>query len=112
MTAAFMRGEVHWVELDPVVGSEISKTRHCVVLSANEINTRRKTVVVVPLTSTSNDPSFPLLIAVPSAGLGTSVRTDQIRCIDKSRLRGHVGRVSQDDLNAISRAITKVLDLH
>ena len=112
MTTAFVRGEVYWVELDPVVGSEMSKTRPCVVLSANEVNTRRKTVVVVPLTSTSNEASFPLLIAVPSAGLGTKAGTDQIRCIDKSRLRGHAGRVSQDDLNAISRAVAKVLNLH
>jgi len=113
MTAATIeRGQVHWVELDPVRGSEIAKTRPCVILSANEINSRRKTVVVVPLTSTPQAASFPLLVAVPSAGASSKVRPEQIRCIDKTRLGGTVGRVSDGDLNQIARAVSKVLGLH
>ena len=113
MTAtAVERGQVHWVALDPVRGSEIAKTRPCVILSANEINSRRKTVVIVPLTSTPQTASFPLLVAVPSAGVNSKVRPDQIRCIDKTRLLGVMGCVSDGDLNLIADAVSKVLGLH
>ena len=45
------RGEVWWVRLDPTLGSEIAKTRLCLILSTNILNERRKTVVVIPLSS-------------------------------------------------------------
>jgi len=62
------RGDVFWVDLEPVRGSEIAKIRPCVILSTNEINRRRRTVVLVPLTSTPEPVAFPLVVAVPSAG--------------------------------------------
>lgn len=105
------RGQVYWVALDPAVGSEMAKTRPCIVLSANEINHRRKTVVIVPLTSTPEPVRFPLLIDVPSAGLGSKARAEQVRNVDKSRLRGLIGHVSDEDLSAISRGVAKVLGL-
>src|SRR5450759_1566986 len=60
-------GEVWWVRLDPTLGSEINKTRPCLILSTNIVNDRRRTVVVVPL-STSPDPGPPLLVPVNCAG--------------------------------------------
>jgi mRNA interferase MazF len=52
------RGEIYWVELDAARGSEISKTRPCVVLSAVEINQHRHTVVILPITTTAS-PAVP-----------------------------------------------------
>ena len=58
------RGDIYWVELDPIRGAEIAKTRPCVVLSASEINLHRKTVIALPLTTTSAAAAPPLLVAV------------------------------------------------
>jgi len=111
MTESTERGSVFWVKLDPVQGSEMATTRPCIILSANEVNRRRRTVVIVPLTSTKEQPSFPLLVEVPSAGEGSKVRTEQLRVVDKSRLRDLMGRVSDEDLSAISRGVARVLAL-
>lgn len=45
------RGNVHWVALDPVIGSELRKTRPCVIVSPDEMNESLRTVIVAPLTS-------------------------------------------------------------
>lgn len=105
------RGEVHWVSLDPTRGSEMAKRRTCVVLSAREINDHRRTVVVVPLTTTDTQPVFPLLVATPSVSASSKVRTEHIRAIDKSRLSGYVTDMADDDLVEIERALCKVLGL-
>jgi len=111
MSAGIQRGQVYWVALDPVRGSEMAKTRPCVVLTANEINRRRHTVVIVPLTSTSETVHFPLLINVPSAGVGSKARTEHIRNVDKSRLGNLIGQVSDADLSDISHGVAKVLGI-
>jgi mRNA interferase MazF len=111
MSASIQRGQVYWVALDPVRGSEISKTRPCVVLSANEINRRRNTVVVVPLTSTPEAVHFPLLINVPSAGIGSKARSEQIRNVDKGRLANLIGKISDSDLDDISHGVARVLGI-
>jgi mRNA interferase MazF len=105
------RGGVYWVKLDPVAGSEIAKTRPCVVLSSNEANQRRKTVVVVPLTSTPELAKFPLLIEVPSAGKESKARTEQIRCVDKGRITEWLGDITESDLIQIGLGVAKVLEL-
>ena len=111
MTALIQRGQVYWVKLDPVRGSEISKTRPCVVLSADEINRRRNTVVIVPLTSTPEPVHFPLVIDVPSAGIGAKARAEQIRNVDISRLASLIGSISDSDLIDITRGVAKVLGI-
>jgi len=57
------RGDVYWVDLDPTKGSEINKLRPCVIISANPINKARRTVIVIPL-STSAQPRPPLVVKV------------------------------------------------
>jgi mRNA interferase MazF len=111
MSSNIQRGQVYWTNLDPVQGSEISKTRPCIVLSANEINRRRHTVVIVPLTSTPEPVHFPLVIDVPSAGIGSKARSEHIRSIDKSRLKSLIGRISDADLDSLSRGVAKILGL-
>lgn len=105
------RGDVFWVDLEPIRGSEIAKIRPCVVLSTNEINRRRHTVVIVPLTSTPERVAFPLVVAVPSAGADSKARSEHIRSVDKTRLQRRIGRVSPDDLLHISRGVGRVLGL-
>ena len=105
------RGEVYWVELDPTRGSEISKTRPCVVLSAVEINQHRNTVVVIPLTTTTSPAVPPLLVATPSAGDTSKARIEHIRAVDKTRLQRKIGNLAAADLSAIENALRVVLRL-
>lgn len=83
--------DIYWVSLDPTRGSEIKKTRPCVIVSPNEMNETLKTVVVVPLTSTVIDWPFRTVITVASGK--SSAACDQLRTIAKERLRDKLGTV-------------------
>tara|TARA_R100000935_G_scaffold7980_1_gene16852 strand:- start:62 stop:385 length:324 start_codon:yes stop_codon:yes gene_type:complete len=72
------------VNLDPTIGSEIKKTRPCVIISPNELNKYLKTIVVVPMTTNLN--KYPTRISVKSNGKKGMMAIDQIRTIDKSRI--------------------------
>jgi mRNA interferase MazF len=64
------RGDIWWINLNPMIGAEIRKRRPCVVLTANEINRVRATPVVI-LLSSSPQAAPPIILAVPSAGLNS-----------------------------------------
>jgi mRNA interferase MazF len=104
------RGEIWWVRLDPTLGSEIAKTRPCVILSGNVFNKLRRTVVVIPLSS-SPEPGTPLLVPVRCDGREVVAVTDQIRAIAKQRLDRRLGDLSSEDLEAIEQGIREVLEL-
>lgn len=80
------RGDVYWVNLDPTTGSEINKLRPCVLVGATPINQARRTVVVVPLSSSATARP-PITITVSCLGKQVTAVCDQIRTIDKSRLK-------------------------
>ena len=108
------RGEVWWVQLDPSLGSqtgsEIGKTRPCVVITSNIANTHRRTVVVIPLIS-SPRASPPLLVPVSCAGRRAVAVVDQIRAVAKERLRERLGTLSLRDLAAVEGGLREVLEL-
>lgn len=104
------RGEVWWVRLDPAQGSEIGKTRPCVVITSDIVNERRRTVVVIPL-STSPIASPPLLVPVTCDGRAVVAVVDQIRAVSKQRFDRLMGTLSATDLAAIEDGITQVLEL-
>ena len=90
------RGEVWWIALDPTVGSEIQKTRPCVIVSPQVMIDSLRTVIVVPLTSRSRAASFrPVVTFRDTNGL---ILLDQIRTVDKSRLRDRMGRLDDGTL--------------
>ncbi len=72
------------VNLDPTQGSEIKKTRPCVIISPDEMNKHLRTVVIAPITSASK--RYPTRIEVSVMGKRGWVVIDQIRTIDKSRI--------------------------
>jgi mRNA interferase MazF len=80
-------------------------------LSATEINQHRKTVVVIPLTTTATPAAPPLLIAIPSTGATSKARIEHIRAVDKSRLQRKLGKLSVQDLHAAEEALRRVLRL-
>ena len=106
------RGNVYWADLDPVRGSEMAKTRPCVVVSATQSNAIRRTVVIVPLTTTTAEPVWPLLIALPSFSSKTRARPEQVRVLDKSRLRKRIDTLDADALLLLDEALAAVLGLH
>lgn len=104
------RGNVFWVNLDPTVGSEIRKKRPCVIIGATPINEARRTVVVIPLSS-SGKPRPPVAIEVQCLGRKAIAVIDQIRAIDKTRLIEQAGNISKDDLKKIDEALKVIIGL-
>ncbi|MEQ8420345.1 mRNA interferase MazF [Arenibacter algicola] len=72
------------VNLDPTIGSEIKKTRPCVIISPNEMNKYLKTIVLAPMTT--NLKKYPTRVSVKHNGKKGMVAIDQIRTIDKTRI--------------------------
>ncbi len=104
------RGEVWWVRLDPTLGSEIKKTRPCLVVSTNILNECRRTVVVVPLSS-SPQASPPLLVPVVCNGRPAVAVLDQIRAVAKERFDCLMGSLSTDHMKAVEDGLRQILEL-
>ena len=78
------RGEVYLINLDPTIGSEVQKTRPCVIVSPNEMNQYIPTVIIAPMTTKIR--SYKTRIEIEFNGKKGQVMLDQIRTIDKQRL--------------------------
>lgn len=104
------RGSVYWVDLEPTRGSEINKLRPCVVISATPVNQARRTVVVVPLSSSAK-PRPPLVIPIHFLGKIVTAVCDQIRAVDKSRLVKADKPLLPKDLYALETGLRQVLSL-
>lgn len=94
------RYEVYWVDLDPTKGAEIKKQRPCVIVSPDELNKHLKTVVVAPLTTQVRD-CYTFRPKVEIAGKKGQIAIDQIRVVDKSRLKGLLDELSSDEEKAL-----------
>lgn len=104
------RGDIFWVDLNPTTGSEINKQRPCVLVGATPINQARHTVVIVPL-STSAKARPPITILVSCLNKQVTAVCDQIRTVDKSRLKVFIGTLSDMDLNSLDDGLRQVLSL-
>ena len=104
------RGEIWWVSLDPTQGSEIKKTRPCVVLTHDTLNQLRRTVVVIPLSSAAR-PHPPITVPVTCQGQPAVAVVDQIRAVAKHRLKSKLEAMTSDDLAAIGKAISTILEI-
>lgn len=98
----FSRFEVYYVNLDPTIGSEIKKTRPCVIISPNEMNHNISTVIIAPITSKLRN--YPTRVPCKIEGKQGQIVLDQIRTVDKIRL---VKRINS--LNKLTQ--TKVLNV-
>ncbi|HEY0200363.1 MAG TPA: type II toxin-antitoxin system PemK/MazF family toxin [Burkholderiaceae bacterium] len=103
------RGEIWLVNLDPTVGSEIQKTRPCVVVSPPELNAHLRTIIVAPMTSKGF--AAPFRVPVLHAGTKGLILLDQVRTVDKARLAQRQGAVSAKTLGAVLARLQEVFAL-
>ena len=100
------RGDVWLVMLDPTIGSEVQKTRPCVVISPPEMHDHIKTVIVAPMTSANKPAPYRIPIVFESRrGL---IMLDQVRALDKSRLIKRLGEVHRKTLHEALRTLQEV----
>ncbi|WP_420386960.1 type II toxin-antitoxin system PemK/MazF family toxin [Roseivirga sp.] len=91
------------VNLDPTIGSEIKKTRPCLVISPDEMNHHLRTVIIAPLTSTHK--LYPTRVSIRFNDKESWVAIDQIRTIDKKRIIHELGSISPSEVKAIKKII-------
>src|SRR5664280_1498515 len=94
------RFEVWQTGLNPTVGSEISKSRPCLVVSPNEANKYLSTVTIIPLTSTIRN--YPTRINCRFEGKSGQLAIDQIRSVDKTRLVKKIGVMDEQTCKPVS----------
>ena len=100
------RHEVWLVGLDPVQGSEIAKTRPCIIVSPDELNDRLATLIAAPLTSTRR--SWPCRVPVTFKSIAGEAALDQIRAIDKTRLVRRLGALRADEASRVSAFLVEM----
>jgi mRNA interferase MazF len=110
MKRAPRRGEIYWVALDPALGTEIRKTRPAVIVSNDSCNRYGSRVVVIPVTS-NVDSLYPGEARIQIRGSAARVLGDQLRSIDKSRLRTRVGALNREELLDVEEAMRITLGL-
>jgi len=93
------RGDVFLVSLDPARGGEIQKTRPCVVVSPDELNSYLRTFIVAPLTTGGH--LYPFRVSCRFEGRSGYVVIDQIRTVDRERLARRLGKLSPSTLGRI-----------
>jgi mRNA interferase MazF len=89
---AISRGDVYLVDLNPTRGSEIQKTRPCVVVSPDELNAYLRTFIVAPLTTGSH--LYPFRVPCRFKGRQGHIVLDQLRTVDQERMVRHLGRIA------------------
>lgn len=93
------RFEVHLVNLDPTIGSEIQKTRPCLIISPNEMNHHIATVIVAPMTTKGRD--YPTRVICKFEGKDGQIVLDQICTVDKNRLVKKMGKITDKTKNEV-----------
>ena len=93
------RGEVYLVRLDPTLGSEIQKTRPCVVVSPDELNAHLHTVIVAPMTTAGR--SYPWRVRCRFQNRSGHVALDQLRTVDRERLVKRLGELSASTMTEV-----------
>ena len=94
MAMVVNRFDVYLINLDPTIGSEIQKTRPCLIISPDEMNRHIRTVIVAPMTTASKD--YPTRVSCKFKKKKGQIVLDQIRTIDKTRLIKKLGSINPE----------------
>lgn len=95
--------QIMLVNLDPTIGSEIKKTRPCVIISPDEMNKYLRTVVIAPMTTSSKN--FPTRVEIKHDNKIGWIVLDQIRTIDKQRIVKELGKLSKSEIKEVKAII-------
>lgn len=99
--------EVYWISLDPTQGSEMAKTRPCVVVSPDEMNQFLRTLIIIPITSTVK--MYPWRAQCVISDRQGSAAADQIKVVDKTRIGSKIGKLSKAEITSLKEVIEKML---
>ncbi len=95
--------EIFLVNLDPTIGSEIKKTRPCVIISPDEMNKYLRTVVIAPMTTSSKN--YPTRVEIKHDNKIGRVVLDQIRTVDKQRVLKGLGKLLKPEIKEVKAVI-------
>jgi mRNA interferase MazF len=99
--------DLYWVILDPTLGSEIDKIRPCLVISPNESNQFLNTVLIAPITSKIR--KFPMRLDIFLENKNGQICLDQIRCIDKIRLKNEIDSLSSSEFSGMKEKVKNLI---
>ena len=109
MDSIVKRGDIFYADLSPVVGSEQGGTRPVLIVQNDTGNRHSPTVIAAAITSQTGKARLPTHINIAGGSVGLSrdsvILLEQIRTIDKRRLREHMGRLSQEQMHQVDSAI-------
>lgn len=102
------RGEVYWGNFDPTIGSEIKKTRPCLIVSNDIANLHSSVITVLPLTTQKLNKIYPFEVAIPNNPKlkNSKIKINQIRTFDKARIVGKkIATLSDSVMNEVNKAL-------
>jgi mRNA interferase MazF len=109
--AGILRGNIHWADLNPVIGSEQSGLRPVLVLSHNVFNERSGTVIVAALTSRPQRAGFPFTLELSDSKLPKKswVKMSQIRTLSVKRIRKKLARATEEELALVIDGLNEII---
>ncbi len=115
MPRSIRRGEVYWVDFEPVRGSEQGRLRPALVVQNDVGNEYSPITIVIPITSRISPKRYPQNVFFPAGAAGlpkdSELVTNQIRAVDKSRLREKLGAFSDEQMETVETAILLTLGM-
>ena len=106
MVRTINRFDVWLVTLDPTKGSEIQKTRPCLIISPDEMNGWLRTIIAAPMTTAAR--SYPTRVAIRFDMKDGQIALDQLRCIDKTRLVKRLGKAPEETCQTVSETLVEM----
>lgn len=109
--ARILRGDIHWADLNPVIGSEQGGLRPVLVLSHNVFNERSGTVIAVAITSQPQRAGYPLTMELSATGLPKKswVKISQIRVLSTKRIGKKMAKVSDEELALVIDGLNEII---
>jgi mRNA interferase MazF len=109
--AGILRGDIHWADLNPVIGSEQGGLRPVLILSQNVFNERSGTVIAVAITSQAQRAGFPLTLELSKSKLPKQswVKISQIRTLSVKRIGHRIGKASPEELSLIIEGLNEII---
>ena len=101
-----LRDDIWLVSLEPTQGSEMRKTRPCLVISPDEMNRHLRTVLIAPMTTVERP--YPTRISLTFQGKHGQVALDQVRAVDRQRLIRRIGKASSATAHAVSAVLIEM----